>query len=196
MPLQPFASVTFTVIGKLPTTVGVPERTPPLDRVRPVGNEPLFSVNVAVPTAPVCVKLCENAAFAVAVVVAGLPTLMMLQTVRVKFWSVEPTAFVARKMSGYVPPVPLAGVPEIFPVPLPATAEKVTPLGSAPLCFVTVTAGFTGVVVTLKLPNVPTVKVVLFALVKAGLTGGGPAFGSVMLMSTCAAFESAEPLLA
>src|SRR6266542_6181053 len=129
MPLQPFAIFTFTVIGKLPTTVGVPERTPALDRVRQVGNEPLFSVNVAVPTAPLWVKLCENGAFAVAVVVAGLLTLMMLQTMRVKFWSVEPTAFVARQTSGYVPPVPFAGVPEIFPVPLPGTAEKVTPLG-------------------------------------------------------------------
>src|SRR2546427_301318 len=93
------------------------------------------------------VKLWLKAAPGGAVVVAGLPTLMMLQTVRVKFWSVEPTAFVARQMSGYVPPVPFAGAPEIFPVPVPGTAEKVTPLGSAPLCFVTVTAGFTGVVV-------------------------------------------------
>ena len=92
--------------------------------------------------------------------------------------------------------MPFAGVPAIFPVPLLGTAEKVTPLGSEPLCSDTVTAGFSGVVVKVKLPNVPTVNVVLFALVNFGATGGGPAFGSVMLMSTCAAFESAEPLLA
>ena len=62
--------------------------------------------------------------------------------------------------------------------------------------FVTVTAGFCGVVVMVKVFCVPTVKQVLFALVKAGLTGGGPGFGSVTAMLTWAVFESAEPLLA
>src|ERR1043166_7707571 len=113
-----------------------------------------------------------------------------------KFWSVNPTAFVARNTRLYVPPVPLAGMPAIFPVPLPGTEENETPLGSEPLCFVTVTAGFTGVVVMVKVLECPTQNVVVFGLVKAGSTGGGPAFGSVMAMLTCAALESAEPLLA
>ena len=50
MPKQPFASVALTVIGNEPVCVGVPERTPPLDSVRPVGSTPLLSVNVTVPT--------------------------------------------------------------------------------------------------------------------------------------------------
>src|SRR4051794_5275110 len=83
-PVQPFASVPFTVMGKLPVTVGVPERRPALESVRPAGSVPLFSVNVAVPKAPVWVNDCEKGLFAVAVVVAGFATLIMSQTVRVK----------------------------------------------------------------------------------------------------------------
>src|SRR3954451_6177405 len=37
-PLQLFASVAVTTIGKEPVCVGVPERTPPVDNVRPVGS--------------------------------------------------------------------------------------------------------------------------------------------------------------
>ena len=38
MPVQPLASVTVTVIGNVPVCVGVPERTPPVDSVRPAGS--------------------------------------------------------------------------------------------------------------------------------------------------------------
>jgi len=65
----------------------------------------------------------------------------------------------------YVPPLPAAGVPLSVPVPFPLFT-KVTPLGSAP---VSVKVGDGDpVVVTAKLPAVPTVNVVLLALVIAG----------------------------
>ena len=35
VPVQPFASVTVTTIGKMPVCVGVPERTPFVASVRP-----------------------------------------------------------------------------------------------------------------------------------------------------------------
>src|SRR5207302_2310213 len=66
---QPLASTTCTVIGKLPVCVGVPERTPAVDSVRPVGSAPLLSENVAPPTAPGGVKVWLTAMVAVPVVV-------------------------------------------------------------------------------------------------------------------------------
>ena len=60
IPVQPCESVTSTVIGKFPTTVGVPERTPLVESESPVGSAPLASVKVAVPMAPVCVKVWLN----------------------------------------------------------------------------------------------------------------------------------------
>ena len=53
MPKQPFASVALTVIGNDPVCVGVPERTPAAESVRPAGSVPLLSVNV---TAPMCCR--------------------------------------------------------------------------------------------------------------------------------------------
>src|ERR1051326_6423107 len=94
-----------------------------------------------------------------------------------------------------MPAVPAAGGPPMCAVPELGAAVKLTPVGSAPL-LVMVDAGFTGVVVMLRLPMVRRVNVVSFALVNFGATGGGPAFGSVMAMSTCAVFEAAEPVLA
>jgi hypothetical protein len=38
VPVQRFASVTVTTIGNVPPCVGVPERTPAVDSVRPVGS--------------------------------------------------------------------------------------------------------------------------------------------------------------
>ncbi len=64
-----------------------------------------------------------------------------------------------------MPPVPAPGVPESVPVPLPLSV-KVTPLGSVPLRAMLGVGS--PVVVTLKLPAVPTTKVVLLALVMAG----------------------------
>ena len=65
----------------------------------------------------------------------------------------------------YKPPLPASGVPLSVAVPFPLST-KFTPAGSAP---VSVSAG-TGnpMVVTVKLPSVPVVKVVLPALVIAG----------------------------
>src|ERR1043166_5342101 len=86
-------------------------------------------------------------------------------------------------------------MPEIWAVPLPGVAVKFRPFGSVPLCFVTVTAGFGGVVVIVKVFCVPTVKQVLFALVNFGV-GGGCGFGSVLVMLTGPTLEWALPLLA
>src|SRR4051812_21613780 len=74
IPVQPWPSVTLTVIGKLPVCVGVPERTPAVESVRPAGSAPLLIVNVAPPMAPLWVKFWLNAVFAVPVVVAGVVT--------------------------------------------------------------------------------------------------------------------------
>jgi hypothetical protein len=65
----------------------------------------------------------------------------------------------------YVPPLPEAGVPLSVAVPFPLFTN-VTPLGSVPVSD-SVGAG-DPVVVTVKLPAVPTVKVVVLALVIAG----------------------------
>ena len=64
-----------------------------------------------------------------------------------------------------MPAVPDAGVPLSVAVPFPLVTN-VTPLGSAPL---SLTDGVgVPVAVTVKLPAVPTVNVVLLALVIAG----------------------------
>ena len=65
----------------------------------------------------------------------------------------------------YVPPVPAAGVPPSVAVPFPLFV-KVTPFGRAPD---SLSAGVGDpVAVTVKLPAVPAVNVVLFALVMLG----------------------------
>src|SRR5207248_388886 len=71
VPLQPLPSVALTLIGKLPIWVGVPQRVPLADSVRPVGSV-LAVVKVVAPTAPVCVKIWLNGAPTVAVFTAGL----------------------------------------------------------------------------------------------------------------------------
>lgn len=55
------ASVTRIVIGKLPATVGVPERTPAELSESPVGNEPDATTHEYVPTPPAAARVCENA---------------------------------------------------------------------------------------------------------------------------------------
>jgi hypothetical protein len=72
---------------------------------------------------------------------------------------------VAVNVREYVPPVPAAGVPLSVAVPFPLSTNA-TPLGSVP---VSLSDGVGApVVVTVKLPAVPTVNVVVFALVIAG----------------------------
>src|SRR5262245_12991073 len=66
-------------MGNVPTCVGVPERTPLVASVRPLGSVPLNRVKVAVPIAPTCVKVWLNAVPAVPVLTAGLMTMMVLQ---------------------------------------------------------------------------------------------------------------------
>lgn len=50
---------------------------------------------------------------------------------RTNAWLAVPALFVAVKVSGYVPPVPLAGVPDSVAVPADG-ASKVMPVGSDP----------------------------------------------------------------
>src|SRR5947209_19921103 len=45
VPVQPFASVTLTVSGNEPVCVGVPERMPAGESVRPGGSVPLLMVH-------------------------------------------------------------------------------------------------------------------------------------------------------
>ena len=77
-PVQPLPSVTLTVIGNEPVCVGVPERTPPVER-EAGGQRAAVEREVLAPMAPVCVKVWLNAAPAVPVVVAGLVTVMVWQ---------------------------------------------------------------------------------------------------------------------
>src|SRR5258706_9429714 len=58
VPVQPFASVTVTTIGKVPCCVVVPDRTPAVESEKPVGSvEAVVNVaGVCVPT-PLCVKV-------------------------------------------------------------------------------------------------------------------------------------------
>jgi len=80
----------------------------------------------------------------------------------VKLCEVLPELFVALKVIGYVPPVPAPAVPLRTPV----VVLNVTPVGSAPVSL-NVGAG-NPVAVTVNVPAVPTVNVVLLALVMAG----------------------------
>ena len=66
-----------------------------------------------------------------------------------------------------MPPVPAAGVPCSVAVPL-LLAVKVTPLGNVPLSLSVVVVGSPAVVVTVKLPALPTVNVVPATLVMTG----------------------------
>src|SRR5437016_1648037 len=84
MPVQPFASVTLTVIGKVPVCVGVPERTPAKESDTPVGSVPLLIVKfagVCVPT-PLCVKV----KFAAGVRAVLKTTVLVLALVTVMVW--------------------------------------------------------------------------------------------------------------
>src|SRR5207245_5127650 len=79
-----------------------------------------------------------------------------------KLGGVVPELLVALKVIGYVPPVPAPGVPLRTPV----VVLNVTPVGSVPVSL-NVGVGVPGAV-TGNVPGVPTVKVVLLALVITG----------------------------
>ena len=76
-----------------------------------------------------------------------------------------PVGLNAVKESGYVPPVPTAGVPDSVPVPFPLST-KVTPAGSVPLT--EIAGSGMPIAVTVKVPGVPTVNDAILALVMAG----------------------------
>ena len=77
MPVQPLPSVTFTVIGNEPVSVGVPLKTPAKDNVKPPGSVPVLRVKSAPPVAPVCVNVLLKDAPAVPVLVPGLLTIIV-----------------------------------------------------------------------------------------------------------------------
>src|SRR5437763_1814900 len=139
MPVQPFASVTFTVIGKVPVCVGVPVRTPADVSETPVGSVPLLMLKVAgvcVPT-PLCVKVklaATRAALKTDDVVAGFVTVMVWQamtSVYVALIPVQPLASVTLTVIGKLPGT--NGVPETTPA-----LESKRPFGSVPLLMVKV----------------------------------------------------------
>ena len=98
----------------------------------------------------------------------GTPMLKSLGwalTVSVKLWLNGLPAPVAVMVIGYELLEPMAGVPARVAVPLPLSV-KVTPVGSGPLS-ANVGVGVP-VVVTVKVPGAPWVKVVVLAEVMAG----------------------------
>ena len=79
--MQPLASVALTMIGNVPAWVGVPSRTPvAVWKVRPVGSAPLSDHRIG-KEPPLCVNVCEKAAPAEPVVVAGFVTVMVGQVI-------------------------------------------------------------------------------------------------------------------
>ena len=167
----PFVAV--KVMGKVPLlpVAGVPLRVAapfPLSlKVTPLGSVPVsVRVGVGVP-----VVVIENVpavptvnVVLLALVITGAA--LALFTVSVKaLVAAEPTPLLAVNVMEYALLVPAAGVPDKVPVPFPLSL-KVTPPGSAP---VWVKAGVGApVAVTENVPAVPTVNVVLLALVIAG----------------------------
>ena len=76
VPVQALPSLTVTTTGNVPVWVGVPERTPVVANVRPLGSV-LAVVKVVVPMVLLAVKLWLKGALTVPVVVAGLVTVMV-----------------------------------------------------------------------------------------------------------------------
>ncbi len=98
------------------------------------------------------------------VVLAALVIAGAWWTFSVKLCVVLPELFVAVKVMACAPAVPAAGVPLSVPVPLPLSMN-VTPPGNAPVEVIDAVGVPT--VVTVKVPRLPTVNVVLVALVNA-----------------------------
>jgi hypothetical protein len=133
----PVAAVNVTPVGSVPVSLSVGAGKP-------------VAVTVNVPAKP----STKVALFAL--VIAGA-----WSTVSVKVCVPSaPAPLWAMIVNEYVPPLPAAGVPLSVPV-----VASVTPLGSAPVSLM-VGAG-NPVAVTVNVPAVPTVKVVLVALVIA-----------------------------
>ena len=77
-PVQPLLSVAVTVIGKAPSCVGVPERTPAVESVMPVGKV-LAVVKLVVPMPPDWVNVALKFVPVVPVLVAGAVTVIVWQ---------------------------------------------------------------------------------------------------------------------
>ena len=153
MPTVPGAGIPASVPVPFPLSTNVtPLGSAPVSVKDGLGKPVEVTANVpAVPTVNVVL---------LALVMAGV-----WSTVSVKLCVASvPIPLWALTVIAYVPPVPAAGVPLSVAVPF-ALSTNVTPLGSAP---VSVKDGLgKPVVVTAKVPRVPTVKVVLAALVMA-----------------------------
>ncbi len=143
---------------------GVPLSVPvpfPLSvKVTPLGSAPV-SIRDGFGM-PVVVTINVPRVPTVNVVLVALVMAGAWSTVSVKLCIVLPELLVALKVIGYVPPVPAPGVPLRTPV----AGVNVTPVGNVP---VSLNVGLgVPVAVTVNVPGVPTVKVVLFALVITG----------------------------
>ena len=84
-------------------------------------------------------------------------------TVSEKLWVTEPEVLLALNTITWVPPVPAAGVPEMTPV----VAFRTRLLGKEPESMVKVGPG-NPLAASVKLPAVPTAKVLAVALVNTG----------------------------
>ena len=142
---------------------GVPPRIPvPELNVTPVGKVPVSDRVGA--GSPVAVTVKDPAAPTVNAVLFALATAAGWFTVKVKFCEASvPIPLCAVNAMGYVPDVPLAGVPLRIPVP----GLNVTPEGNVPVSD-RVGAG-RPVAVTVNDPAEPTTNDELFALVIAAV---------------------------
>ena len=110
---------------------------------------------------PVAVKVKLPAVPTVKVVAAALVIAAGSVTVRVKACvGAVPTLLVAVKVRAYTPPWPVVGLPLSTPL------VKFTPVGREPAVRLKIGAG-KPLAVGVKVPAVPTAKVVALALVKA-----------------------------
>jgi hypothetical protein len=149
----PAAGVPLSVPVPLPlsTKVTPDGNAAPVRAIVGAGNPVVVTVNV--PAEPT-VKLTV-----VALVIAGAWFTVSVNACA----GLAPIVLVAVMEIAYVPPVPAAAVPLKVPVPLPWSA-KVNPAGSAPPPIASVGVG-SPLVVTVKDPATPIVKVALAALV-------------------------------
>src|SRR5262249_25346289 len=161
------------VIGKtpavpafgLPDSVAVPLLL--LTSVTPAGSPPTSVIVVATGSAAVVtVKLSSAPTWNVALAALVMIGVDGLSTVSVKLCVADPMMLAAVIVSGYVPLVPVAGVPASVAVPLPLSVN-VTPDGRMPPASSSVGAGVPAVS-TVNVPGVPTTNVAAFALVKVG----------------------------
>src|SRR5438270_5385966 len=156
LPEQPLASTAWTTIGNAPICVGVPDRTPAADSVRPVGSV-LAVVNVTAPMLFVVVKLWLKTTLTGPLLVAGLLTVMTWQpmvSVYAGPLAEQPLASTTCTVIGKLPVC--VGVPERTPA-----ADSVMPAGSVPLLMVNVFAPIAAGAVKLWLKGTFTVPVLV-----------------------------------